>query len=216
MTNQMPAFKLFSLVMLLMSTVLFFDSCTSVDCGDCINGECVEDANGNTSCECDPGYSGADCSILDACYNVECPTNSTCDEGTCYCDLGFMGDSCQTEIRSQFVGFNYTGEDVCPSGTFTYNASASNSSNGVEYFVIEGFGGFDAPTSNVTIKILDDTQFTIEEQTDAGDRVIVAGDAFGDNNIGTWDAATSTLSITYKIGFSDGTTEVCDMTLVQQ
>jgi hypothetical protein len=249
MTNQMPAFKFFSLIMLFMSTILFFDSCTSEECEDCINGLCVEDSSGNAFCECDPGYIGANCSSLDPCYNLECPvnttcndgicecdpgysgtdcsifdpcfttqcpTNSTCDEGTCYCDVGFMGDSCEIEIRSQFVGFNYNGEDICPSGTYMYNVSISNSSDGADYFVIEGFAGFTTPISNITVKILDDTQFTIEEQTDAGNRVIVAGDAFGANNIGTWNAATKTLSITYKIVFDDGSAEICNMTLFQQ
>lgn len=202
-------------VLTIVATLFMFNACTEdclTDCG--ANGTCTTDANGNEFCLCDAGYFGPNCEDFDFCLNVECPPNSTCDEtdGYCLCDPGYEGDSCHLEIRAKYFG-NYNGEDFCSTGTFNNNMTIVAHADSVDYFVIQGFGGFVSPASTVNVKILDSDNFTIPLQTDEGSRVIRSGDSLGDFSTGTRNETTGVAVITYFITYSDGTSETCELTL---
>ena len=63
------------------------DLCSNITCND--NGSCTDG-----TCDCDPGFSGPNCSVADLCYNKTCNDNGTCTDGTCDCDTGFSGPNC--------------------------------------------------------------------------------------------------------------------------
>lgn len=73
------------------------DPCADVDCG--ANGVCVDG-----TCDCEEGYSGANCEILDPCFNVDCGANGTCVDGTCDCEEGYYGEFCESLIQELFIG----------------------------------------------------------------------------------------------------------------
>ena len=51
-------------------------------------------------------------SCSDPCDDVDCGANGTCDDGTCLCEDGYEGTSCETEIRAKYLG-TYSG-DISP------------------------------------------------------------------------------------------------------
>ncbi|MGB0929928.1 MAG: hypothetical protein ACPGVB_04085 [Chitinophagales bacterium] len=134
MSTTFKNFKIFSALIFIMSLAVFFDSCTdpvggidpceTVNCGP--NGDCLLSATGDPFCNCDAGFSGANCETADdPCAN--CPTNSTCvtdsvtGEQSCECDLGFGGVDCQDVVdvcdtcptNSTCVTDSVTGEQFC-------------------------------------------------------------------------------------------------------
>ena len=40
----------------------------------------------------------------DACDDIDCGPNGTCDEGACKCFEGYEGEFCELELRERFVG----------------------------------------------------------------------------------------------------------------
>jgi len=216
---------LLALVMVF-SMALFLASCNECADLECQNGgEGKEDANGNCFCDCPAGFSGDNCEIQDLCYNVQCPTNAECDpeDGECYCNPGYEGSDCSEEIRSKYFA-SYSGQDVCPSGTYTYTASILTSAQGVEYMIIQGFGGFgnaapDCPANpfNIVAKVVDSDNFLVQEQTPAACNLqIRSGDAAGADNLGFRDNATGIITLTYTVLFTDVNPpqgETCDMVL---
>jgi len=91
------------------------DECEDLNCGP--NGTCVDG-----TCECDQGYSGANCqtNVCDSgdCQNGTCDpvtgecvdcNNGTCDTvtGECNCDDGYEGEFCDVTVAAKFLG-NWT------------------------------------------------------------------------------------------------------------
>ena len=78
---------------------------TACDVTDCGNGRCVLLANSLdlAMCECDEGFSGQFCSVVDACkldscsFRGECIANGAKDFA-CICERGFTGKSCEIDI----------------------------------------------------------------------------------------------------------------------
>ncbi|HRI28394.1 MAG TPA: hypothetical protein PK715_10100 [Chitinophagales bacterium] len=193
----------------------------------CLNGgQGAVNTAGNCYCDCPAGFSGASCEVQDLCYNVQCPTNAECDptDGECYCNPGYEGSDCNTQIRSKYFA-SYNGQDVCPSGTYIYTCTILTSPQGVEYFIIQGFGGFgNAPAAgcpanpfNIVAKVVDSNRFIIEEQTPAACNLSIrSGDASGADNLGLRDANTGIISFTYTVFFTNTNPpfgEVCDAVL---
>ena len=57
------------------------------------------------------------------CEDVVCPANSTCVEGDCVCDEGYLGTDCTDEIRSPFIGtFNVIENENNNPNSSTYTA----------------------------------------------------------------------------------------------
>jgi hypothetical protein len=53
------------------------------------HGVCSDDS----TCFCDLGYSGPDCSVLTC--PLDCHVNGDCRNGTCFCHPGFLGSQCE-------------------------------------------------------------------------------------------------------------------------
>lgn len=81
---------------------------------ECVNGECVDG-----TCECAPGYTGADCATADPCYNVAC-INGSCVSGTCDCDNGYEGADCSQPLNAKFSGTYILTESCSLSGATSY------------------------------------------------------------------------------------------------
>jgi len=67
---------------------------------------CPNDCSGNGVCQsgvclCEPGFSGADCSISSSCPN-DCSGNGVCLSGTCFCEPGFSGADCSVPTGGDF------------------------------------------------------------------------------------------------------------------
>ena len=57
------------------------------------------------------------------CEDVVCPANSSCVEGVCICDDGYMGTDCADEVRGGFIGnFNVTEQENNNPNSSTYTA----------------------------------------------------------------------------------------------
>lgn len=133
MSTTFKNFKILSALIFILSLAVLFDSCDTtggvdpcetVDCGP--NGDCLVSATGDPFCNCDPGFSGANCeNIDDPC--ASCPVNSTCQtdsvtgEQFCECDSGFSGPNCEDVVdpcatcptNSTCVTDSTTGEQFC-------------------------------------------------------------------------------------------------------
>ncbi len=216
--KQLKGFQFLATILALCAALIIFDSCEpQEECLlDCQNGgTCVTDNLGNTVCECAEGFYGASCEQLDSCFNVICPTNSECDpsDGACYCFAGYEGDSCQLEIRSKYYG-NYTVEDICQSGQYTYTVNILESSVDVTKFLIQGFGGFADPVLAVVCTILDSEEFEIEATAYPGISTLQSLAINGEES--TYDAETGVITLTYLANFDNGESDECDMVLTPQ
>ena len=74
------------------------DECASSPCQN--GGTCVDDVN-SYNCNCDVGYSGANCEVdIDECASNPCLNGGTCTDGinsyTCNCVPGYTGENCET------------------------------------------------------------------------------------------------------------------------
>ena len=82
-----------------------------LDCDlvDCVNGVC----NDNTGeCECEDGWMGVLCDVLNLCEGVDCANGMSCNEGTgdCECEDGYWGINCDKEVitfEKTFGGSNH-------------------------------------------------------------------------------------------------------------
>lgn len=52
-------------------------------------------------------------SCTDPCKDIVCGDNGVCDDGTCLCDDGYEGTTCETEARAKYYG-TFNGELTCP------------------------------------------------------------------------------------------------------
>ncbi len=102
----------------------------------------------------------------DECKDVVCENGGTCnaDDGSCTCPIGFEGTNCETYSTTKFAG-NYSCTDVCTTGSGTYAASMSLSSN-QSSLIITNVGNLGA-TATATATA-DGNNFTIARQTVSG------------------------------------------------
>ncbi len=194
------------------------------DCPDGFSGEFCEESIECFDVTC-PTNVTADSPIYDA-------TDDAC---YCICADGYEGAECETEIRERITGngggARYKASDACSSGEYEYNVTifkttAPDSNN--KQFVIENFGGFDQLQANVTCEITEvevdadgniaTIKWVIPDHTDTdsdGNRVITSATSPGSSyyNIGTWNASTGALSITWNVTFFDGETDQCTVIL---
>ena len=95
-------------------------NCENTVCDhQCKNGDCIY-ANGDTSCVCNPGWSGPDCSIA-LCVSYGCDHGACALPDTCICDADYYGLSCTSKCD---CGANSTCNDGnAGSGVCTCDAS---------------------------------------------------------------------------------------------
>ena len=206
----MKKLNVFNLVLVccLAMGLMTFNSCTDDPCENvaCVNGTLVE-AGDNCSCDCDEGFSGADCTVEDLCVtnNVNCLNGGTCVDGTCACASGYEGDSCQTLSSAKFVG-SYEVDDVCSeSGSNNYNVTITASSVNADQVLISNF--WDAFLNNV-VATVDSNEITIASQEPDNDGFLVSG-------TGTYISSSNTITFTYTV--TDGTdTDNCQTTYTKQ
>ena len=72
----------------------------NITCSD--QGTCV-DGTLSYTCNCNPGYTGTNCELVDNCLGVICSGNGVCQNGvdtyTCECTTGFTGTNCEIGIN---------------------------------------------------------------------------------------------------------------------
>jgi hypothetical protein len=118
-------------------------------------GTCLIDDFGNAYCECAEGFTGVNCSEIDACFEANCQGNTTCNllpDGTyeCICLDGYEdGDNppCDVEMRAKFLG-TYDMLTVCyptsnPSNTSFYSdvcTISGTDTNNVRRIAFDNFG----------------------------------------------------------------------------
>lgn len=140
----------------------------------------------------------------DPCKDVACG-NGVCLEGTCICDDGYDGSDCNILIRSLFLG-SYNVAEICDSDvsfTDNYVSKISESSQGANYIVIDNVYNFASqgtqPEDATAIATVSSSGgeyiLLIENQTFAAN--ILAD--FEIAGSGTYNPATSEISITYSI-----------------
>ena len=82
-------------------------NCSEIYCNG--NGEC---GDGNSTCDCEPGYTGDRCEGIDKCAGEDCSGNGRCEDGvnsfTCICEAGFAGNLCE---QSKLLHFKYYTEN---------------------------------------------------------------------------------------------------------
>ncbi len=114
-------------LMLLTLTVLLVSqsACKKDPCKDlnCVNGDCVENSNGDASCLCDAGFYGEFCQNVDPCHSINnpCQNGGTCSNNngvaSCDCPVGYTGASCETVIPCDTITcLNDAGCEVDASG----------------------------------------------------------------------------------------------------
>jgi len=69
----------------------------------------------------------------DECKDVVCANNGTCNsaDGSCTCQTGYEGTTCQTLSRAKFVGV-YVGNEQCTVGTDQYSITITENSDAIK------------------------------------------------------------------------------------
>eukprot|EP01045_Picozoa_sp_COSAG04_P007070 COSAG04_NODE_360_length_15920_cov_50.432815_13_plen_1375_part_00 len=114
------------------------DPCSDVHCG--AHGSCRSGL-----CDCSDGYSGSGCETPDPCHNVHCGAHGTCvpgawfghscvcvncglhgrcDSGSCVCDDGYDGNSCENNIDDCEAAPCLNG-GVCTDAVASYSCACS-------------------------------------------------------------------------------------------
>eukprot|EP01132_Coremiostelium_polycephalum_P000613 gene613-762_t len=131
-----------------------FIACPGLDCNG--NGKCLIDR-----CDCNPGWSGNDCSIDD---NYQCPeqcnNRGECISKVCFCETGWTGPSCKEQVQNNG---NVGGGDNNPSAVFDrFNGSLSSDSKGTT-FVITLKSMVELDYQGQTIKSFDLTKYWVRQ-----------------------------------------------------
>ncbi|MBK8922903.1 MAG: hypothetical protein IPM81_15560 [Saprospirales bacterium] len=141
------------------------------------------------------------CGDSDPCKDVDCGVNGTCFEGVCVCNVGYEGDACAEEWATKFLG-SYLGSDVCGGTTYNLSKPAVITRISESKIQIANFGGFDS-ILQADVKLASSSDITAEQieynYTDPTGRKFVGSGQINGN----------TLTGTYTVTYSDGTSETC-------
>ena len=147
----------------------------------------------------------------DLCKDIVCENGGNCVEGDCDCLAGYEGTSCETEMRTKFIG-TYSVTDACVASG--YNVQIQTSSAGVTNIVITNFGSYlcsgEAPN---VVAIVNGRDLTIEEQT------FCPNDAFTIKGTGSINESGTTITLNYdgtKPPSEGGGTYNCSVTMNKQ
>lgn len=131
----------------------------------------------------------------DPCKDVNCGANGTCLDGSCVCDAGYEGVSCETEWATKFEG-SYLGKDVCGSTTYNLSKPAIVSKRSATQVRISNFGGFD---SFIDAQVIKSDELEFKDYADPTGRKFTGSAKLTGNK----------LTGSYTVTFSDGTSESC-------
>ena len=147
-------------------------------------------------------------SACDPCSRTNCQNGGECQNGSCYCEPGYEGNSCETEWSAKFIkGFSSVATPCKPS----YSSDIRRI--GPQMIEIHNLGGFAGMTGCapsgywVKGKLISNTYFKIEDTfcTDFA----IQGD-------GLFNQTTNILTIHYHCDFQDATgspkNEDCEVT----
>ena len=108
----------------------FFGPNCATDCvHQCdLNGECTDEINTFT-CECNAGFTGADCMTdINDCEGMNCGNGVCWDTGvtsfTCECNVGFTGADCMTNI-DDCASANCSENSQCVDGVDSFSCVCS-------------------------------------------------------------------------------------------
>lgn len=131
----------------------------------------------------------------DPCKDVNCGANGTCVDGSCFCDDGYEGASCETEWAEKFVG-SYLGRDICKSGTYNLTKPAVVSKRNAKEVRMSNFGGFD---SFLDMDVTKSDELSFTNKTDPAGRRFT----------GTAKLSNNRLTGNYIVTYSDNTRDTC-------
>lgn len=188
------------LLVLVLSTSGCFisDPCKNVDCG--ANAVCIEG-----TCNCDPGYMGADCATIDPCYGVNC-VNGTCVNGNCNCDPGYEGEGCDKPFNARYLGAYMAAETCSSSGANTYSVLVTPKSGTVLEAQITGLWGQTQGVVTATILDSNSSSFMIPRQTLYGTYEI-------ESATGSITPDGAEITISYTVFQNGNTVETCTVQL---
>ncbi|GFS18350.1 attractin protein 1 [Elysia marginata] len=72
-----------------------FDDC-DLECSE--NGVC-----NNSACECQPGWSGPNCTVFNEGCLFNCTDHGICQQGKCQCDAGYRGHYCEMSNKDIYI-----------------------------------------------------------------------------------------------------------------
>lgn len=131
----------------------------------------------------------------DPCKDVNCGANGTCLDGTCICDTGYEGASCEVEWATKFEG-SYLGKDVCGMDTYILAKHAVITKLSATQVRISNFGGFDS-FIDATVTKSDELGFTN------------FADPAGRRFTGTAKINGNRLTGSYTVTYSNGSSDSC-------
>ncbi len=139
----------------------------------------------------------------DACKDVVCKNGGTCANGTCSCPTGYEGTNCETLSRDKFIG-NWSGSDVCTSGTYNIALSIASSSNAINALVNNpgGFGG----TIQITGNITDKNKLSFTNASVGNGRTLT----------GTMTISGNSMTFSYTVTPAVGVADACNGTYTKQ
>ncbi len=141
----------------------------------------------------------------DPCKDVKCGDNGDCFDGACVCNQGYEGTNCDVTWANKFAG-TWNASEVCngTSGTnltVTYTATISETS--AEKITVKNLGGFGL-ASEVSFDL-----------TDASSVSFAGTDTGGRKFTGTATYANGTITYSYKVTYTDLTTDDCAGTMTK-
>jgi hypothetical protein len=112
------------------------------------------------------------CSLTE-CLGVKC-VNGICTDGTCNCDAGYYGPSCDTIIRNKFLGKSFTVSSSCFPSESYYSKIDTISKSNLSQVVIENMGNFQI---NVFANIVGVFGLNIppQQDTSGGQSLVISG-----------------------------------------
>ena len=103
--------------------------------------------------------------------------------------------------------------DILNGESFVYDDVTITNGTAPNEFIINGFGGFDKLSVNITAHITGKNTFIVPFQTQANWGLSVEGQQ---NTTGTLNRNEHTITLPYKITYNDSTADICTITLTRQ
>lgn len=105
------------------------------------------------------------------------------------CEIGYEGDDCKTLMRDKFVG-DWSGKDICTSGEYDIEISATRSTTNDLNVLVSNPGGFGG-TIRITGTVINSTTLEFTNQDVGEDRIL--------NGKMTITASGNDLSFSYTV-----------------